>query len=433
MVVLLSGNGTTVKSFARGTMLAYSAVSTPLPVTPTVTSETVGVSILNKNTATGSRPGYSLELSESLDSYTLTLVSGDIADQIGNLFQAKSGATGQVKVVIGNRKGASSLFSFPANSSGAAVTYDLDDYTEGTAAKLGFDVLVARLSAGGESNYYNGTSYAESVADGGISRNASCWGAGWDLSGVCVYYIYGNFNGGGCLVTNRHYLVSNHYEKQDKTGWQIKFVGSGGTVYTRTVVAQTLGSEQSGDFIVNPVYNIGDVCLLLLDSALPEDVAVYPIAGDWLVSSSLVDDNEDGTANYQVEWSYPVVTTNQYRHITFAVCGYYASSFSVTYPAPNVNIDGVMAQAKAVNVAYMHKGPRYLQHTDKQSAAIVGDSGSVWFFPMPDGSLAAFSLFTTNDSGPLLNPAILNAMIAEVDAAAGISTGLTVTVATSPI
>jgi hypothetical protein len=46
--------------------------------------------------------------------------------------------------------------------------------------------------------------------------------------------------------------------------------------------------------------------------------------------------------------------------------------------------------------------------------------------------LAVASLCTNTSDGPYLHPGLLNALILEVDDRAGISTGLTVTVAPDP-
>jgi hypothetical protein len=358
-----------------------------------------------------------------------------LLDQDGLRFYAKSGATGLGEVLLKNFQGASSIVRFAVSQTGSAITYDLTGFSVGTVGKDGFDLIEERAALGGESYYYNGTSLSDCQNQlGGIQRNPLCWGADWDLSGVAIKYLNNNFNGGGCLVTPRHYVVSNHYQPRNKVGNTLQFLGTNGTLYTRTILAQTTGHSVAGQ-ITNPVYDIGDIAMLLLSPPVAgemDNVAVYPVAGNWLVKSNFESDNLDGTADYSFEWSYPVITTNQYRQLLFSTCNKLVSGWTVNYPLGVIDIDEVEVEQIAETIAYIKSGPAYQAYTGFQDNAIPGDSGSVWFLPLGDGTLVAFSHYTRATSGPLWNAEILNALILEVDSQVGISTGYTVTVAPDP-
>jgi hypothetical protein len=435
MTILLSNTGPVIRAYDKTTALSYTQESSPTAVSPVVTTETNGDATVNKKTATGGLPGYRFIVDASVDRFELENRTPATLDQEGERFVAKTGAAGFGEVLILNKQGASSVVRFSLAATGSTVTYDLTGFRVGTVGKGGFDLIEERLALGGDLLYYNGSSFSACQAqEGGIQRNASCWGADWDLSGVAIQHLYANFNGGGCLVTSRHYVASNHYEPGIKIGSVLKFLGNNGTIYTRTILAQTTGHTVRGE-IANPVYNIGDMVVFLLSAPATgemDNLAVYPIAGDWLVKSAFIEDNGDGTADYSFEWSYPIITTNQYRHLLFATCNSISSGFSVNYPLGQINIDGVMVNQSAETVAYLHHGPAYAGYPDKKSNAVIGDSGSVWFLPLADGSLVAFSHYTTPASGPLWRPSVINALILEVDAQVGVTTGLTVTVAPDP-
>jgi hypothetical protein len=65
-------------------------------------------------------------------------------------------------------------------------------------------------------------------------------------------------------------------------------------------------------------------------------------------------------------------------------------------------------------------------------AAVGGDSGCPVFCPTSATELAVASLFTDPNGGMLAHEETMNVLIRTADAAAGISTGLNVTVAPDP-
>jgi hypothetical protein len=432
MNIIHSNTGTVFRAHSRDSLPLYSVEAAPLAVSPTITSETNGDARLAKNTATGARPGFSFFVDLPVEDFAVETTTPDLVDQIGNTFTAKDGATGRAGVVIRNRKGASAAEGFSVNLLGASVTFDLIGFSEGTIGHGGFALVESRLAEGGDAEYYNGSTYAQCTAkEGGIQRNPNCWGAALDFSGMAVSYLWGGFWGGGCLITRRHYVASNHYARANKVGSTMRFVGASGQVYSRTILAQTAGHDDTSS-IGNPIYEIGDMVVFLLSSALPEDVAAYPVCGDWIRSAALQTENDNGTADYEVEWTYPIITTDQNRKVLFSTCNRILGGYRKPNPIGTIEIDGETVARPIVTGAAMKRGAFYRQYPEYYAAAIVGDSGSVWFLPLADGSLAAFSHYTTPNDGPLYNAGILNALILEVDKQAGISTGLTVTVAPDP-
>ncbi len=310
----------------------------------------------------------------------------------------------------------------------------LSGYQNGSYGDFAWTSITALFDAEKDALYYNGSSYSECAAQpGGIAKNSNCWGAVFDLSGVAVSYLYGGFWGGGAAITSRHYICSNHYEPRNKVGNILRFVGSDGTIHTRTILAQTTGSDQPTQGLPNnPVIEIGDLCVFLLDSNLPSVVAKYPVAGDWVVDSTFVE-TVGSFSYYDIETACPFITTNQNRKLLFAACTTILDNFSYPYPDDPITIgDGITYQRSPNGLGIFSNVGVYQEYPEFQSNAIVGDSGSPVFAVLQDNELALFTVMTYPHRGKVITESLANALILEVDARAGVSTGLTVTVAPDP-
>lgn len=308
-------------------------------------------------------------------------------------------------------------------------------FTEGSYGEFSETNIIGRI--GGENSdlaYFNGASLTECASNGGIQRNPSCWGKDWDFSGVAIKYLYNGFWGGGAMITRRHYVVTNHYDVTNKVGWTLQFLTSGGQVITRTIVAQTTGSDipMSGT-VGNTSYPVGDVCVFLLDSPVPEDVAVYPIAGDWIKTQTIGDDVGGGVHETDLYWAGLFVTLDQFRRVKFTCATFHNTTHTTYYPPRTLDVRGFVF-TESTSPAYF-QGPWVYDdetYAGYQIQAIQGDSGSPVFAPTAGNGLALISLFTLPQSGTLHTESLLNAMILEVDDRAGVSTGLTVTAAPDP-
>ena len=393
--------------------------------------ETIGSSIFVDFTVSGDYIDYELDFefnevqTENLTPLIFELVDNTYAQRI-------TAGKGKLKVNYGYYSTIIYLDFLPSSPSTFRSFYN---FTIGSYGRWAFDqinTLIGEKTGTIEDlRYYNGNSYVNATSQpGGIARNPNCWATSLDFSGVCVYYLFGTFAGGGggfagggAAITPRHYIVSHHFEPKNKVGNTLRFVGSSGTVYTRTIIAQTTGSEYVGT-INNPTLPVGDLCLFLLNADLPEDVAIYPIVGDWLVNSQNV-----GTNLYNIEYAFPCITTDQFRNIEFSIASQIYNNYTAnTTP---VTISGNSVERKP----YFGLFKSYQNYPDKAnflSNAITGDSGSPLFALLPGNQLALYTVMTTPSGGTLIHEQLANAMIDEVDTRAGISTGYTVTIAQEP-
>ena len=325
-------------------------------------------------------------------------------------------------------KGFSEIVKLDFGGSQQYVDKVFTGYVAGSFGALALSSLLSKLAVGGQRNYYNGSTYSECAAKpGGIQRNPLCWGAAYDLSGVAVSYLWNGFWGGGAAITKRHYICSHHYVVQNKVGNTLRFVGSDGSIHTRTILAQTTGSDNSANTFANPY---SDLCLFLLNSDLPTSVKVYPVAGDWIAPYSLtsVDGNQ---GKYTIDWSTPYITTNQGRDCLFTCASQLYQNYTVQHPLGTSGVGEAVYAVLPTSVALFNT-TRYDAYPTYQARPIVGDSGSPVFYPLPNNGLALVTVMTTPSSGTRIYPAKANSMIKDVDARAGVSTGLTVTVAPDP-
>jgi hypothetical protein len=385
------------------------------------TSRTVN---LNRKTYTESYTNYQINLSEG---QTLLNTTPLIYSMVGNVATRTVAGIGSLKIT------GASCNQFIELNFGGRLDYYVDSIISYTAGSIGAAVdaqLIASLNAQKDSLYYNGASYAACAAQaGGIQRNPNCWAAGFDFSGVCVTYLYGMFNGGGALITRRHYVVSNHYESGGQLGTLLRFVGNDGSIHTRTVQKITNGA---GGPYGNPVWDgIGDCCVFLLSADLPSSVISYPVVGDWF--PLVIPKYESGTFRYDdIIYDAPFITTQQNRKITFTRLANILANYSSQSDLNKV-INGHPFTVSLGQHAIFQSYIKSNNFTQFESNAYTGDSGSPVFMPLAGNQMALYSVMFFPDSGTRLNQSKLNAMILDVDGQAGISTGYTVTVAPSPI
>lgn len=399
--------------------------------------ETIGSSIYANFTTTSGHNDFIVDYGFS-DNIQVENLTPNIFSFVDNYAQLVNSGKGKLKINYGFYSTIINL-DFSPNSNYNFQKFD--NFTIGSYGRWALDqinILIGeKTGITTDLLYYNGQYYATAAAQpGGIARNPSCWAADLDFSGVCVYshlshWYGGGYFGGGAAITPRHYIVSHHFEPGNRVGRPLRFVGSDGVVYERTIIAQTTGSEISGTFAnSNPLIN--DLCLFLLDSDLPEEVTVYPIVGDWIVDSQFVSSSpiHSGYNFYNNEYATPFITINQNRSVRFSICSQIYNNLIM-----NMNsglISGITVERKSYSGLFK-ANQNYTNHINFQSNAIAGDSGSPVFALLPDNSLALYTVMTFPSGGTLIHEQLANAMIIDVDTRAGISTGYTVTVASEPI
>jgi hypothetical protein len=432
MLVQVTNSGPVVRAYGGDKAIVAETDYQPIALSPTVVQETEHNVILNKNTSAGATPKWRLSADVSVKNLQITNLNPEQATLNNSFLTAEVGATGLCRIVLSAKGRAGTMLTFTVNQTGAIVTYTLNDFVADTHPKISWDNVLSKLIPDKVRPYYNGNTYAECLSQpGGISRNPDCWGAGYDFSGVAVTHLDGGFWGGGALITPRHYVVSNHYRPSNKVGMVLRFVGNDGSVHTRTVLAQTTGSEIPG-YIANPLYPIGDVAVFLLSGPdLPEEVTVYPIVGDWFDQFAATG-SSGGIVNYIMRLGHVFVTIDQNRHVVYATSTRDWLSFQASETPEIISVRGFTYTKKAFAGLKYIWGPLYTLETEKRFEPRIGDSGSVLFSVNDSNNLAIASLCTSTSDGPYLHPGLLNALILEVDDRAGISTGLTVTVAPDP-
>lgn len=433
MIVQLSSSGPLFKARDNSSVAGLDVFYDPILTDPTIVSETIGEVVYNKATALGALPRYRLSpTGGTLENFAITNTTADKATLDSGTLTAIEGQTGNARIVIGSSTTAATSHLFSVAATGSSISYTLTGFVAETLGAITFANITAKLDAEKDSLYYNGSTYAAAAAQsGGIQRNPNCWGAAYDLSGVAVTHLLGGFKGGGAAVTARHYLASHHYNPSNKVGMLLRFVGNDGSIHTRTVLAQTTGSEIPGN-ITNPLYPIGDVCMFLLSGPdLPASVTKYKVAGDWY-ELAVLNSESGGVGSYTIKLHHAYITANQNRKVLFVTATTDWFNFSQSTTPTEVNLRGFTYNAKPWPTVKYTWGPRYTAFADVQADPIPGDSGTPLFLPMANNELVLCSHMTSTTDGPLLHAGLLNAMIAEVDDRAGISTGLTVTVATDP-
>jgi hypothetical protein len=141
-----------------------------------------------------------------------------------------------------------------------------------------------------------------------------------------------------------------------------------------------------------------------------------------------------GVGSYDVRLYSASVVINRLREVALAVAASRFQNYTSSLALNPVTIGGQTVNRPPMATYRYHGGLRYDSHQTYQTLVDGGDSGSPVFVPLPSGGLALLALIVDSGyNGTYLYPALLNAAIAEVDQRAGLNTGLTVTLAASPV
>ena len=245
----------------------------------------------------------------------------------------------------------------------------------------------------------------------------TCWAEGVDLRCVAMDSSRGGAfgQGGGTLVTARHILAAKHYPFA--IGQTITFTGG----QTRTITGV---ATSDGDSIAC------DIQICTLSAAITPPIVPVKIPGAWFDT---------------------YITADPYLNRSGEIQGYGALGFAIHQNGRKIypiliqasGASSLPVTVNGVNYASYNRIANFRSFNARTSPvwwtggvvpdAITGDSGGpVMYY---DGiSAVLLSIFTSPWSGPSLAGAqpLLDALIASADAAAGISTGLTVTVAPDP-
>ena len=171
---------------------------------------------------------------------------------------------------------------------------------------------------------------------------------------------------------------------------------------------------------------------LLSAPDLPVSVTPYPVVGDWYPLANVVN-TAGGLVYRDLTYDMCYLTVNQFRQAAFTYsCRFFNNFSSPLYPDGEGEINGHFFTEATTTIIFFGNTHLHATFENFRSNPITGDSGSPVFLPLPDYGLAFCCPTTTGDFGSSCSESKLNAMILDVDANAGITTGHTVTVAPDP-
>lgn len=276
-----------------------------------------------------------------------------------------------------------------------------------TYLRYSYEWLAAKIVAGGAAAVYSGA-----------SRNAGCWLAGEDLTGIPFSNSTGGAQRNGVLIANNYLAGAHHWPIE--VGATVTFKKADGSDVTRTVV----GVSETGP-------GPGDLRICALSGTNPAGIKVYPVAGRWIMGAI------SSGANWDISPQYCGIFINRNRDASFI---HECFPESVSYAKKTATIGGVtvsnfLFDARLDAAWASNKLPEFLALYSKRIDPSYGDSGSAILVPVT-GGLAAVATFGSPQGAPFLDEYFVNACIvsARLDA---ISRGTTpplqtVTVAPDP-
>lgn len=266
-----------------------------------------------------------------------------------------------------------------------------------SSSKLSNPIL-ALLVLGKGKNYFTSTYLPGSTS---IAKNTNCWAAPLNITGSAVFTSLGDSFNSGALITPQHWVGVAHWGSGNHNmgpGSELLFLGSDGTIHTRTVLRRD--------------YNLTkDRIVCLLDTALPASVTPFKLAGLTMIDA----------ANQRLLGMGWQIT--QERNVTPVGFDDFAPNFKSLKNESWAKWDSTFVDN--ANPAHRLNGLSSLLQTGRP-----GDSGGA-IGGYYNGETYLISLASSSISGVLYSFAQapeLNAIIASLDTAQGISTGYTVRV-----
>jgi len=262
----------------------------------------------------------------------------------------------------------------------------------------------------------------------GSARNANCWLASEDITGIPFSNSNGGPGGGqknGALITRRHMVGARHLRLNK--GDTVTFKTASGVNFTKSIIGVSSDPTPSTDAII-----------YLLSEDLPNTIKHYPVAGRWIYLK------ETGSTTYTTCSQFVGVFINQYKRAGFV---HRVEIDTVLHPKTTYTLPSGSVQNCLPSITYdasdpsEHLPPQLKTYENLRKDSVmgypqgvaprVGDSGSTVFVKVSSG-LAVISSFSSFLIGPFWDESLANFLIASADLDAGISTGYTVTVAPDP-
>lgn len=324
-----------------------------------------------------------------------------------------------------------STLRLSVTQSGGSTINGFSGFVPGSVSDVVSSEIIDLMEHGGDLPLFTLMNHVAAT----YSKNPTSWVSDIDLSGIAVALATNgsNWDQGNAPVniTSRHGVIVRHWQTCIKNVSKARFVGNDGTIHERTITG-----------ISAPFKNgslTDDLIVVAYDSPLPESVAPFALAGEWLRQ-----DVADTGINRQFPgefFSGGIGLTINQNHEALAVAlgnGIQLSQSSilrgVTYNGESIpTIIGSMQLASGDSAKHAISGA-FDNLEEFLKPIITGDSGKPVFVIVDSKALLVMN-YTYSNLGPFIgvqNGTVANALILNADIDAGINTGYTVTVAPDP-
>ena len=333
--------------------------------------------------------------------WTLTSETPAVCSVSGNNITRISSGKGIIKAIGSQGVALSTQLDFAAT---ASTDYVWTGFSGASKSSVLTSPTLSLLNASKPSNYYQASYPLPAPPTTPFPRNTNCWAAALDLTGSAITTgLGGNVSAAnsGALITLRHWLGVRHWGDGNNNmgpGSLLYFADALGNVYSRTVLRRYLHPTK-------------DIIVCLLDADLPGGVKPMKFAGAGMFDFP-------NKRAYGMGWKI-----NQGKSVSPAIFDHVQSPLAPANAVTTTSAswfdfgEGTAAQlTDSDHILYPFKTLLYQARTGDSGGAIGG---------YYNGETYLVSLFTGPQGGTLYSSAIapeINAIIAALDAAQGIST-----------
>lgn len=327
-------------------------------------------------------------------------------------------ADGLCKISVTRGSVSKTIFLNCYKTTGATLK-EFTGYVAASIADITADAVLSRATvAATTAPYYSAINHAGVL----YTKSATCWAADLDLSCVPVAtdIITAGFGpeNRGALVTARHAVLAAHYAAASVVGKKLRFRSPVGTIYEKTITGQAAFS---------------DLLVVTLNSAVDASITPMPIVGDWWMRDRVQVSSSSESGYYAGLACF----IDQSHSVRFLIAGTYGTYLTHSLLPATINGTSYLAPitANAISRHTMTQGgtPNFLSgKTDFYQEGVAGDSGSPVFLILNDAPALLWTWWNPTSGVPVWTDGLLNDLIAAADASAGVSAGLTVTVAPDP-
>jgi len=334
-------------------------------------------------------------------------------------------------MVVGTRGGTKSRITFGMRQTGGYTVRQFAGFSNGSSAKSVSDDLLSLWDEGKTNPLFSSINHTT----GAYTKNPNGWAYDLDLSGVAVAMALNGTNwsqaNAPIMITPRHCVCVRHWGFTYTTSTKVRCIGNDNVVYERNVAGASSVLKSGGLF--------DDLVVLTLQSAMPDEVVPFSVAGEW-IRQGIVDSGENGL-NSVSQWLGGVgFAINQNFNAVGMFLGNGIYDASAGY-LRNVTLLGTSLSALYTTLSGYSGATAVAIAGDLLSGSesffadiVTGDSGKPVFVLNATTPILAY-LFTTAQYGAFVgcnDGDVANHLIASADSNGGVSTGLTVAVATDP-